>query len=48
MAAPSYPGDGAYPPSYYAASRNIELKPEKLQGDIESDICVVGAGYSGR
>ena len=47
MAAPAYPGDGAYPPSYYAASRNIERKPNKLQGDVEADICVVGAGYSG-
>lgn len=45
--APSYAGDGAYPPSYYAASRTIERQPVRLEGDIEADICVVGAGYSG-
>lgn len=47
MSVPAYPGDGAYPPSYYAASRNIERQPNKLQSDIDTDICVVGAGYSG-
>lgn len=36
-----------YPPSYYAASRNIIRTPKVLEGDIETDICVVGAGYSG-
>lgn len=43
----SYAGDGSYPPSYYAASRNIARDPVQLEGDIETDICVVGAGYSG-
>ncbi|WP_338720673.1 FAD-binding oxidoreductase [Devosia sp. XK-2] len=47
MAEPSYAGDGAYPPSYYAASRNIIRQPVKLEASIEADICVVGAGYSG-
>lgn len=47
MASASYAGDGAYPPSYYAASRNIERKPVRLEGDIATDICIVGAGYSG-
>ena len=45
--ATSYAGDGAYPPSYYAASRNISRNPVQLVGDVEADICVVGAGYSG-
>ncbi|MHA6299747.1 NAD(P)/FAD-dependent oxidoreductase [Devosia sp. CAU 1758] len=36
-----------YPPSYYAASRNIIRQPVKLEGPVEADICVVGAGYSG-
>jgi len=45
--APGYAGDGAYPPSYYAASRAIERQPVRLEGDVEADICVVGAGYSG-
>ncbi|WDR02067.1 FAD-binding oxidoreductase [Devosia algicola] len=43
----SYAGNGAYPPSYYAASKTIDRKPVKLEGDVEADICVVGAGYSG-
>ncbi|HEV7346496.1 MAG TPA: FAD-binding oxidoreductase [Devosia sp.] len=47
MNAPSYAGDGSYPPSYYAASRNIIRQPQKLLGEAEADICVVGAGYSG-
>ena len=36
-----------YPPSYYAASRNIIRQPRVLEGPVEADICVVGAGYSG-
>jgi gamma-glutamylputrescine oxidase len=47
MATASYAGDGAYPPSYYAASRNITRTPVQLAGEVEADICVVGAGYSG-
>lgn len=47
MADASYAGDGAYPPSYYAASRNIIRQPVRLEGSVEADICVVGAGYSG-
>lgn len=47
MAAPAYPGTGDYPPSYYAASRNITRSPQKLEGEVEADIVVVGAGYSG-
>ena len=47
MVAQSYAGDGSYPPSYYAASRNIIRLPRKLEGEVEADICVVGAGYSG-
>ncbi|MCP8883176.1 FAD-binding oxidoreductase [Devosia sp. XJ19-1] len=36
-----------YPPSYYAASRNIVRQPVTLAGQVEAEICVVGAGYSG-
>ncbi|RUW64875.1 FAD-binding oxidoreductase, partial [Mesorhizobium sp. M4B.F.Ca.ET.049.02.1.2] len=43
----SYAGDGNYPNSYYAASRNMLRTPVRLQGRVETDICVVGAGYSG-
>jgi gamma-glutamylputrescine oxidase len=47
MAATNYAGDGSYPPSYYAASRNVTRTPVVLEGDVQADICVVGAGYSG-
>ena len=36
-----------YPPSYYAASRNIIRQSAVLEGEVNTDICVVGAGYSG-
>jgi gamma-glutamylputrescine oxidase len=42
-----YAGTGAYPASYYAASANPAPARPALEGSIEADICVVGAGYSG-
>lgn len=42
-----YAGDGSYPGSYYAASRNIVRAPVRLRGRVVTDICVVGAGYAG-
>lgn len=47
MAEQAYAGDGSYPPSYYAASRNIHRVPLRLETDVAADICVLGAGYSG-
>ena len=42
-----YAGSGEHTGSYYAASANpTPLRPE-LKGEVEIDICVVGAGYSG-
>ncbi len=41
-----YAGDGHYPGSYYAASATAPARPA-LQGSVDTDICVVGAGYSG-
>ncbi|MGH8433210.1 MAG: NAD(P)/FAD-dependent oxidoreductase [Pseudomonas sp.] len=36
-----------YPQSYYAASANpVPARPE-LAGEVETDVCVVGAGYTG-
>ncbi|MFI8479157.1 NAD(P)/FAD-dependent oxidoreductase [Pseudomonas sp. NPDC078700] len=36
-----------YPQSYYAASANpVPARPE-LNGDVETDVCIVGAGYTG-
>ncbi|WP_447751262.1 NAD(P)/FAD-dependent oxidoreductase [Pseudomonas nicosulfuronedens] len=37
----------SYPTSYYAASANpVPARPE-LQGEVETDVCVIGAGYTG-
>ena len=36
-----------YPDSYYAATRNLELKFPALASDINADVCVVGGGFSG-
>ena len=33
--------------SYYAASANASPARPALEGDIEADVCVVGAGYTG-
>ncbi|MDR6755607.1 gamma-glutamylputrescine oxidase [Mycoplana sp. BE70] len=43
----SYAGDGRYPDSYYAASRNIIRTPKVLEGEVRADVAVLGAGYSG-
>jgi gamma-glutamylputrescine oxidase len=37
----------AYPPSYYAASANPAPSRPALQGEIETDVCVIGAGFTG-
>ncbi|WP_040262841.1 NAD(P)/FAD-dependent oxidoreductase [Pseudomonas massiliensis] len=37
----------AYPPSYYAASANAAPARPVLQETLETDVCVVGAGYTG-
>ncbi|KKB78254.1 gamma-glutamylputrescine oxidoreductase [Devosia soli] len=47
MAAEVPHANSPYPPSYYAASRNTIRQPRRLEGEVEADICVVGAGYSG-
>lgn len=36
-----------YPASYYAASANPVPPRPALQDDIETDVCVIGAGYTG-
>ncbi|MCI1010895.1 FAD-binding oxidoreductase [Pseudomonas oryzihabitans] len=33
--------------SYYAASRNIHTEYPVLQGNVDSDVCIIGAGYTG-
>ncbi|MCF7698674.1 NAD(P)/FAD-dependent oxidoreductase [Loktanella sp. M215] len=42
-----YAGTGAHTGSYYAASANPSPDRPALQGNVDADICVVGAGYSG-
>ena len=37
----------AYPQSYYAATRNLDLAFPALASDINADVCVVGGGFSG-
>ncbi|WP_145003930.1 NAD(P)/FAD-dependent oxidoreductase [Pseudomonas oryzihabitans] len=33
--------------SYYAASRNLQTEYPPLEDNIESDVCIIGAGYTG-
>lgn len=42
-----YCPDGQYPGSYYAASRNATPERPKLQSTVESEICIIGGGFSG-
>ena len=37
----------AYPQSYYAASANPVPERPELNGEVETDVCIVGAGYTG-
>ena len=37
----------AYPQSYYAASANPVPQRPTLQGEVETDVCIIGAGYTG-
>lgn len=37
----------SYPHSYYAASASVAPARPRLQGDIETDVCIIGAGYTG-
>ena len=36
-----------YPQSYYAASANAVPERPRLEGEVETDVCVIGAGYTG-
>lgn len=38
---------GQYPNSWYAATKNINLDINPLQSDVSTDICIIGAGFSG-
>jgi gamma-glutamylputrescine oxidase len=38
---------GVYPTSYYAATRTELAAFPQLQGEVQADVCIVGAGYTG-
>ncbi|KIC50736.1 FAD-binding oxidoreductase [Tateyamaria sp. ANG-S1] len=38
---------GAYPDSWYAATADIPDVRAPLQGQMQADVCIVGAGYTG-
>ncbi|MCB1855524.1 MAG: FAD-binding oxidoreductase [Halieaceae bacterium] len=37
----------AYPDSYYAATRNMEVAYPALQAEVEVDVCICGGGFTG-
>ena len=37
----------AYPPSWYAASAEPLPPQPRLEGDVDADVCILGAGYVG-
>ena len=37
----------SYPESYYTATMNQTLDLPQLQGELGTDVCVIGAGYTG-
>ncbi len=49
MSNPLYRNDrpATFPDSYYAATANIPPERPALRGQIKTDVCVVGAGYTG-
>lgn len=42
-----YPGTCEHTASYYAATRNDTTERPSLKGRLDTDVCIVGAGYSG-
>ena len=38
---------GAYPPSYYAATKTDLAPFPPLRGEVRADVCIVGGGYTG-
>ncbi len=44
---PHYSDQGKYPGSYYAASANAKPQRPALKASVESEICIVGGGFSG-
>ena len=42
-----YAGNGEHTGSYYAASANAVTPRPVLQGEVETDVCVIGGGFTG-
>ena len=40
-------GLSSYPTSYYAATANSEGAYPALEGEVQADVCVIGAGFTG-
>lgn len=36
-----------YPDTYYAATKNLELESQRLDGNCEVETCIIGGGYAG-
>ncbi len=36
-----------YPPSYYASTRHSSISFDQLDGNLECETCIIGAGYAG-
>ncbi|MCC5965739.1 MAG: FAD-binding oxidoreductase [Natronohydrobacter sp.] len=38
---------GEYPPSFYAATADLLPRQPALEGAVQADVCIIGAGYTG-
>ncbi len=38
---------GAFPPSWYAATAHAREPAAQLRGDTKADVCIIGSGYTG-
>lgn len=38
---------GHYPNSWYAATTEVLAQQDRLQGGVEADVCIIGAGFTG-
>ena len=44
---PPYHSDSSYPESYYANCVSNSRKSKTLKGSLETDVCIIGAGFTG-
>ena len=36
-----------HPPSYYVESSHLTIKTARLEGELDTDVCIIGGGYTG-